>query len=126
MEGSYGVYFGSQLAGKIQVSRKGLYYHFSCRCQLSGAVVCRLRVICDGKEHNLGILVPIEDGFGLEKMVSIKKFGKGLPEFNIIPKTTEAEGNFVPIYPDEPFAYIDKLKSCFLIRKYGQAGVLIK
>ena len=126
MEGSYGVYLGSQLSGKIQVSRRGLYYHFCCRCQLSGAVMCRLSVICDGQEHNLGILVPVENGFGLEKMVSIKKFGHGQPEFYIIPKTIEAEGNFIPIYPDEPFAYIEKLKTCFLCRKYGQAGVVIK
>ena len=42
MEENYGVYFGNRPVGKVQVTRQGLYYHFLCRCELTGDVMCRL------------------------------------------------------------------------------------
>ena len=34
-------------------------------------------------------------------------------------------GTFVPISPEEPFAYISRLKDAYFERRYGQAGVVI-
>ena len=126
MEGNYGVYFGKKLAGKVQVQRQGLYYRFTCRCQISGDVVCRLHVSCGDKRENLGVVVPVDGGFGLDTKLPVKRLGEGKMEFTLIPKHEVLEGTFVPIYPEEPFAYIERLKEAYLVRKGEQVGVMFK
>ena len=32
----------------------------------------------------------------------------------------------MPIVPEEPFAYIERLKTSFLVKKYGQMGILLE
>lgn len=126
MEENYGVYFGSRLAGKVQVQRQGLYYRFACRCQISGDVVCRLHVRCGDKRENLGVVVPMDGGFGLDTKLPVKRLGEGNMEFTLIPKHEVSEGTFVPIYPEEPFAYIERIKKGFLVKKGEQVGVVFK
>ena len=61
LEENYGVYFGNRPVGKVQVTRQGLYYHFLCRCELTGDVMCRLWVTCADKRESLGLA----DGNGI-------------------------------------------------------------
>ncbi len=126
MEENYGVYFGKQLAGKVQVQRQGLYYRFICRCRLSGDVVCRLRVTCGDRRESLGVVVPMDGGFGLDTRLPVKRLGEGEMTFTLVPKHEVPEGTFVPIYPEEPFAYIERLKEGFLAKKGEQVGVVLK
>lgn len=125
MVGEYEVFFGNQQAGKVQVTRQGLYYRFVCRCKLTGDVVCRLYVSRGGQQENLGVVVPTGDGFGLDTRLPVKRFREGEPSFSLIPKHEMASGQFVPIVPEEPFTYIERLKTSFLVRKYGQLGIEI-
>ena len=118
--------FGKDRVGKVQVLREGLYYRFFCRCRLSGDVVCRLAVRCGEKEENLGVVVPVGDGFGLDKRLPVKNLGEGEMTFFLMPKQERLEGKFIPIYPEEPFSYIARLKDAFLARQNGQIGVVIK
>ena len=126
MEGIYPVFFGKDQVGKVQVCRQGLYYRFFCRCQISGEVVCRLTVCCGGVSENLGVVVPSGEGFGLETRIPCKRLGQGMPEFRLVPRHETAMGIFVPLSPEEPFAYIRNLKNAYFERRYGQAGVVIK
>lgn len=125
MEEEYTVRFGNKVAGKVRVYRQGLYYRFICRCQLTGEVICRLHVRCDTNQENLGIVVPFGDDFGLDTRVPIKKLGEGKLEFFLLPKHEKSAGKFVPIYPEEPFAYIARLKNAFLERQNGKVGITI-
>ena len=125
MEGIYPVGFGQTLVGKVEVRKQGLYYRFFCRCQMSGDVVCRLMVSCGGKQENLGVLVPVKDGFSLGKLVPCKRFGQGKPEFQLVPRHEPSTGTFIPIHPEEPFAYITRLKDAYFERRYGQAGIVL-
>lgn len=125
MEGIYPVFFGSQQVGKVQVQKQGLYYRFFCRCKLTGDVVCRLMACCGGLQESLGVVVPVEDGFGLEKSVPVKRLGQGPAEFRLVPRHETAVGIFVPLSPEEPFAYIKNLKNAYFERRYGQAGIVI-
>ncbi len=86
--------------------------------------MCRLSVACGNKRENLGLVVPVEDGFGLDTRIPTKRLGEGKMEFLLLPKHT-ISGQFVPIYPEEPFSYIEKLKDGFLSIQSGQAGLLI-
>lgn len=125
MEGNYNVLFGSQSVGKVQLSRQGLYYRILCRCQLSGEVVCRLCVRCGGKEERLGILVPMGDGFGLDTRVPVKRLGEGEMAFFLHPAHDAPQGTFVPLSPEEPFAYLSRLKDAYLEKREGQIGVVL-
>ena len=125
MEGTYPVFFGQAQVGKVQVRKQGLYYRIFCRCRMTGDVVCRLTVQCGQNRENLGVVVPVEECFGLEKSVPCKRLGEGDPEFCLLPKHEKAAGTFVPIYPEEPFAYISRLKKSYLQIKEGQVGIRV-
>ncbi len=124
MEQSYPVYFGTRPAGKVQVLRQGLYYRFICRCKLSGDVVCRLVATCDDQRESIGVVVPMDGGFGLDTKVPVKHLGEGELKFFLLPKHEITQGMFVPIIPEEPFAYIERLKEGFLVRKGEQVGIV--
>ena len=126
MEGNYSVFFGKDPCGKVQVLRQGLYYRYICRCRIRGNILYRLLVSCGGQEEDLGILAPVEDGFGIDRKIPVKRLGTGVPEFRLCPRKERVKGVFVPICPEEPFAYISRLKSAYLVRKAGQTGILIE
>lgn len=125
MEGEYNVYHGRDTVGKVKVMRKGLYYRIACRCRLSGERVCRLTVKIGEKQENLGIPVPEGERFLLEKMIPIKRLGDGIPEFYIVSSEETPAGNFVPICPEEPFRYIERLKESYLAERNGRIGAVI-
>lgn len=125
LEENYAVYFGNRPVGKVQVTRQGLYYHFLCRCQLTGDVMCRLWVSCGDKRESLGLVVPVDGGFGLNTSLPIKRLGEGELTFSLLPKHDKPAGKFIPISPEEPFAYIERLKKSYLVRKGEQVGIEI-
>ncbi len=125
MEENFSVSFGTQTVGRVQRLRQGLYYRFICRCQLSGDVVCRLYVRCEDREESLGVVVPMGDGFGLDTKVAVKRLGEGEMVFFLRPKHEPVTGKFVPISPEEPFAYISRLKDAYLERREGQLGAVL-
>ena len=86
LEENYGVYFGNRPVGKVQVTRQGLYYHFLCRCELTGDVMCRLWVTCADKRESLGLVVPVDGGFGLNTSLPVKRLGEGELTFSLLPK----------------------------------------
>ena len=78
------------------------------------------------KELHPDLKVVASGGFLLEKRIPVKKFSTGEPEFYLAPRHDTVRGKFVPIYPEEPFAYISRLKDAFLISRNGQAGILLE
>lgn len=126
MDGKYIVTFGQADVGTVEVRREGLYWHFSCRCRITGDVVCRLTVQCGASRESLGIVVPQGDGFALETRLPVKKLEQGIPRFFLVPRHEAGEGMFVPLSPEEPFAYIARLKDAYFTRRYGQAGVVLR
>lgn len=125
MIGEYDIYMGKMAVGKASVERLGLYYRLDCRCRLTGEILCRLMAECDGRSVDLGILVPRGGNFGLITKVPVKHFGKGEPRFRVYPKHSSGKGIFVEVYPDEPFAYLSRLKNAFLAVQNGQLGVVL-
>ena len=122
----YHVYIGKKAVGKVQVMRQGLYYRFICRCRIEDEGVKRLWVSCGDKRESLGVLIPMGDGFGLDTKLPVKRLGEGEMVFSVGQKIEKPEGRFVPISPEEPFAYIERLKDAFLVKKNGQVGVLLR
>lgn len=121
----YDIMLGGQGIGKARVERQGLYYCISCRCRLSGEVVYKVTASCAEKEESLGILVPESGAFVLTTRVPIKRLGEGELTFHAVPRHTELRGKFVPISPEEPFAYLSRLENAFLEIRDGQSGITI-
>lgn len=101
--------------GKAYVTQQGLYYRIQCRCAMSTDVMHNLVVSCGDQQESLGVLIPFGQEFGLDTKLAMKRLGKGLLQFRIVPKHSKAE-QFVPLSPEEPFAYIRRLRECYLVR----------
>ncbi len=126
MERQYAIGIHGQQTGKVCVLRSGLYYHFHCRCVLPSNDIFRLIVCCGTNQENLGVLVPVGTGFGLDTKLPVRKIGEGTLSFLIIPKRNHHISCFAPILDEEPFAYITRLKESFLLKKDGQLGICIQ
>ena len=120
MVGTYSLTKGQ---GSVKVTREGLYYRINCRCHIPEAGFFRLVAVTQGGRVDLGILAPSEDCFCLQRRIPCKQLGEKPPEFHLIPGN---QSNFIPVYPDEPFRYIRRLKDSFLEVRGGQVGIVIK
>lgn len=125
MVGTYDICLGIEPVGEAVVEKVGLYYRFSCRCRLRGATMQRIMVACGEKKVDLGICVPMGEQFGVDKKVPCKQLGEGKPEFFLTPRPQTHGGKFVPVYPEEPFAYMSRLKDAFLEIRNGQMGIVL-
>lgn len=125
MEGTYPILLGGQAVGQANVCREGLYLHFSCRCRFSGEMIYRLTASTDECTENLGIPVPSGGQFCLDTKIPAKRLGKGALKITALPKHGALAGKFVPLSPEEPFAYLNRLKDAFLEIRAGQVGVVI-
>ena len=123
MEGSYPIYLGAEELGQAQVKRQGLYYHFYCECELSGEVIYRVTVSCNGKSESLGIPAPEGTKFTLNSRLPVSKLGQGEPKFQLLPRHPDTDERFVPLSPEEPFTYLQQLKDAYLLRRNGRLGI---
>lgn len=125
MERQFAVTLGEKQVGKVLVNRQGLYYAFHCRCDLAMDRIYRLMVTCGTLRENLGILVPNDGCFMLDTRKPVKSIGEGDLRFSLHTKEEKHTCIFVPIFPEEPFAYISRLRESFLIRRDGQPGIVL-
>lgn len=125
MVGTYEIRRGNETVGTATIEKQGLYYRICCRCKVSGEGMRRIVAICGKQREDLGICVPMDGDFGLDKKIPCKRFGTGTPEFSLLPKYPDMAGKFVPVYPDEPFAYMTRLKDAYLQIRDGQPGIVI-
>lgn len=116
------LFFGDRSVGRVLVERQGLYYVFRCRCALSGEAAFRLFASCGEKQEDLGVLVPMGDSFGLDTRRPVKRLGEGELSFRLVSKHDAPRTHFAPISPEEPFAYLQRLKDAYLAEKDGQIG----
>lgn len=126
MDGVYPICYMGRTVGKATVVQEGLYYCFTCKCRTMGEGIFRILIRCGDKESYLGILIPEGDGCVLSTRLSVRKIGCGEPTFQLVGKHEESDELFVPIRPEEPFAYLEKLKNAYLQIREGQMGAVIK
>jgi hypothetical protein len=123
---TYPIFRGGEIIGQACAEKKGLYYYFSCRCDLSGEVIYRLTVSCGEKCENLGVPVPDGKNFALNTRIPVNKLGEGDMTVRAVPKHGAPEGKFIPISPDEPFAYLRQLEKAVFEKRNGQPGIVLK
>lgn len=126
MEGTWNVYFEEKNVGNCCICREGLYYRIVCRCSRVTDAVCRLAVQCGEQTVDLGVLVPVEGGFGLDKRLPEKRLPQGEPRFLIRSPAQSVDGRFVPVREGAPFAYLSELTGARFARRGGEVGVVLK
>ena len=60
--------------------------------------------------------------FGLDTRRPVKRLGEGELSFRLVSKHNAPRTHFAPISPEEPFAYLQRLKDAYLAEKDGQIG----
>lgn len=126
MEGVYDIQLAGRPVGQAHVRREGLYYRFSCKCRFDGDVIYKIAICCADRTEILGTPVPKDGVFVLDTRVPVKRFEKGKPTFFVTARHGQLQGKFIPIRPEEPFAYLNRLKNAYLERRNGQIGVVLK
>ena len=121
----YCVMAGSREAGKVQINQEGLYYKIICHARLQGTIMYRLVAVTDQKRENIGILAPDHGGYSLNRKIPCSRLPGEIQEFLLLPSHEPVEGKFVPISPEEPFEYLEKLKDAYLQRQKDRLGVVI-
>jgi len=123
LDDQFEVHYGNRAVGKVQLLRQGLYMRVICRCTVPGDQVLRLYAVWGDRRENLGVVVPDGDGFLLDKKIPAKRIGNGTVKFVLSSGGGTRQGKFVPICPEEPFLYIDRLKNAFLQSEHGKIGI---
>ena len=123
--GSYAVYLGDKTAGKLQIEKEGLYYRLTCRCVVPDDLVYRLFAVTDQRRENLGVVLPENGGYVLQRKIPAKRLQPGC-RFLLSARGETNTGTFVPVYPEEPFSYISRLETAFLEVRNGQTGLCWK
>ena len=126
MVGTYPIYVGEEVAGQAAVEKRGLYYCFSCRCQLTGEVIYRINVTCGEHSESLGIPVPEGKQFSLKAKIPASRFEEGEPSFRLVPRHPSVGEDFIPLSPETPFPYLKRLERAYLAKQDGQLGVVFR
>ena len=126
MDAEYPIILGGQQVGKAAVRREGLYLCFFCQCHLGGEMVWRLVAETKGKKENLGIPVPEGAYFVLRSRIPAKKLGEGPLTVRAVPQHGTLTEKFVPLSPQEPFAYLRELENAYLEIRNGKMGIVLR
>ena len=126
MEGNYPIFLDGKIVGQAAVGREGLYWRFRCQCRRSWEQVSRLYVTDGEKTECLGVPVPEGSVFRLDTKLPQKKLGEGKFRFYVGADRVRPDEFFAPIRPEEPFAYLARIKDAYLARRDGQIGAMVK
>ncbi len=126
MEAYYPVFWANREAGSCQVSREGLYTRFCCRMRLPEDGVVRRLTVCVGSwRRELGVLIPSGGAFRLDTRLPTGQIPAGEATFRLSPGAPGEERRFVPISPEEPFAYLSRLEGAYLAWRNGAPGAVL-
>lgn len=86
MAETYNITYEGAPVGSAQMEKHGLYYVFTCRCKLPQEGLYRIHVTVADRREDLGICVPMDGAFGMDKKISAKRLGEGTPAFELVVK----------------------------------------
>ena len=152
MAESYDIIYNDRPVGTARMEKQGLYLFFSCRCTLPDEEMYRIHAISGDAREDLGICIPMDGAFGMDKKIPAKRLGDGRLTFELAPKdwkpreivpepepvpqmeeteeeTVQNEFNeevFVPVSEEEPFEHLDKLEDARMEMRDDQVGIVIQ
>ena len=86
MAETYDITYDGEPVGTARMEKQGLYYVFSCRCRLPEEGLYRIYAINGDAREDLGICIPMDGVFGMDKKIPQKRIGEGMLTFELVPK----------------------------------------
>ena len=123
MVDTYPICRGAETVGQATVIKEGLYYYFDCRCELTGEIMFRIVVQSGEDRENLGIAAPRNGAFGLTAKIPVSHFREFQPIFFLMPRHEKMAESFLPLSPEEPFAYLKRLEQAYLVPRGTELGI---
>lgn len=108
MTDTYDITYDSAPVGRALMKKQGLYYAFSCRCRLPDEGLYRIHAISADRREDLGICVPMDGGFGMDKKIPIKRMGEGELTFQLVPKDWKQQEPAIVPEPEKPLQEEEK------------------
>lgn len=121
----YPLFYKNTTVGEVEVSQKGLYYQFDCRCNPPDRNFYRIVISIGNTEQSLGICIPDGKHFVLSKQLSVKSIKEGEWEFYLRPKDA-VDSVVVAVSDDEPFPQLDKLLTSSLVVRNDEPFITIR
>ena len=125
MDGTWNVYVEERTVGACRLWREGLYICISCRCERAGEGICRLELRCGEETVDLGVLVPTDGGFGLDRKLSARSIPSGELRFYLKIPGRQVKEKFIPVREGEAFPCLSKLTDARFGEREGQVGVFL-
>lgn len=122
----FDVKLNEKVVGSAEILKRGLYYQISCRCNIPAEKLYRLQAVCDQETVDLGICVPFEDGFGVNKTIAAKKLDTDTIFFHLSANMEESDVVFVPLDTTKPFDNLENIMHAKLVWRDGGAGFLFE
>ena len=136
MAETYDILCDGEPVGTARVEKAGLYRSFFCRCYLPREGLYRIHAICGENREDLGICIPIDDAFGMDKKIPAKRLGDSALQFELVPKDWQPQEQippepapeelFIPVSEEESFEHLDKLENAVMEVRDGEVGILVR
>lgn len=114
-----------RVVGTVKIQKIGLYYQICCRCKLPAGKLYRLKAICERNTVDLGICVPLEDDFAVDKRIPVKYLNIGNITFHLIANGEESNDIFIPLETEKPFSNLQNIMDAKFERRDSVPGLLI-
>ena len=123
MKEMYFVEYNGNPVGSVAVSREGLYYRFRCLVKLEEKQICRLQCCWGNQCMDLGILIPVNNHYELDRKLPVKNFTDADCIFRITSNQTKER--FIPIRQDAPFSNLQHLQNAKFSVRDNIPGIVI-
>lgn len=125
MIGTYDVIRNGTVVGSCRILQQGLYYCFDCRCHMTENGILRLWLQDGECALDLGVLIPEGEYFILRKKLPVKTVVTKAPRFHLRENAPKCD-KFIPVYPEEPFTYLARIKDSYYAQRDGRSGIMLK
>ena len=119
----YTIWANGKSAGDAEVIKSGLYYKIMCRIVRPKKGMYRLNVRCCEKTVDLGLCVPMQDHFGVDTSVPIRKIGEGELIFELIGEHHSQK--FIAISKETPVKHLAEYSKMRFVILEGEKGVIL-
>ncbi len=120
---TYKILMDKKTVGTAQIIRVGLYYNIICQCKISGTKMVRIIMENESKTVDLGVCVPGENCFEIRTKIPAKQIEGDKFLFLAVENQKNKTVEFFPVSEEEPFIYLEKLKSAKVQIRSGEIGV---
>lgn len=111
--------------GTAAIEKTGLYWKIQCLCNIKSEAF--FMVYATGREKSLclGMLAPEKGKLALRRSIACKQLPLDIIRFHVAPKRPKEKIHFAPIYPEEPFSYLQRLKNSRLEVRQNIKGIAL-